>query len=497
MAIVIFIFFPVTALLPLFFKQVKQVRLMALVMGIVSSLITFLFLIKPLFSKQAFILGNVLRIDRFSAFMGILIILLYFFTVIVSHRYIKEENHEKILDLKQIRLYFLLLPIFALAMLTVVMVDNLGLLWLALEITTLATTPLVALYRKDGSLEAAWKYIILCSLGISLGLLAVLFISYAGINSNLSPFDSFSLRMLTMNALKMPPAIMQWAFLFAFIGLGTKIGFFPMHTWLPDAHGRTPSPISAMLSGILLNVAFYSLMRIKFITDIALRSSEWTNNLFLAFGVISLVASAFFLYIQHNYKRMLAYSSMEHMGILAIAVGLGPLGMVPALMHMFAHTLSKSLLFFGSGEILLATKTAKIHNVKNLIHTIPVTGTLFILGMFSLLAVPPFAAFSSEILILAAIVNKGHLVIFFLMLLALALVCVSLFRHTFRMFCLHQTDDNHQGDDYQIEKKFTEKFNLTHLVMVVEIVLLAISGIFMLTPEGFNFFSGIAQSIFL
>lgn len=490
MAIFIILLFIATGALAFASRDARQIRLIALIMGIINSVMTFFFLAGPLFSGQVLEVGNILRIDRFSAFIGMLITLLYFFTVIASHRYIGEEYHEKILSIRQMRIYFLLLPIFALTMLVVVMADNLGLLWLALETTTLATTPLVALYKKDGSLEAAWKYIILCSLGISLGLLGVLLISYAGINSGLSPFDSLSLKMLVSSGIKIP-SVIHWAFLFSFIGLGTKVGFFPMHTWLPDAHGRTPSPISAMLSGILLNVAFYSLMRIKFVTDIGLGSDQWTNNLFLVFGILSVVAAALFLYVQHNYKRMLAYSSMEHMGILAIAVGLGPVGMVPALMHMVAHTFSKSLLFFGSGEMLLSEKTAKIDNIKNLMRKIPVTGSLFIIGMFALLAAPPFAAFSSEILILAAAVNQGQLLVFFLMLLALSLICVSMFKHTFKMFALDGDHPDH------VEKKSTEKFNLTHLVMVIQIVLLVVAGIFMLTQSGFNFFSMIAQSISL
>jgi hydrogenase-4 component F len=493
MAILIFLLFVITAVLSLAFKDVKQVRMIALVMGIISSLAAMYFFAIPLINGQVIEMGNLIRVDRFSAFIGELITLLYLFTVVISHRYIGEEHHEKILNLTQVRMYFVLLPIFAIAMMTVVMADNLGLLWLALETTTLATTPLVAIYKKDGSLEAAWKYIILCSLGISLGLLGVLLISYSGVNSGLDVIGSLSLKGLTLSATKLIPATMQWAFLFTFIGLGTKVGFFPMHTWLPDAHGRTPSPISAMLSGILLNVAFYSLMRIKFITDVALGADQWTNNLFLIFGIMSVVASAFYLYIQHHYKRMLAYSSIEHMGILAISIGLGPLGIIPAIMHMLAHTLSKSLLFFASGEILLHEKTAKIDNVRNLLAKIPVTGTLFIIGMFSLLAAPPFATFSSEILILSSAVITGHLVIFFLLLLALTLVCVSLFRHTFTMFSLDGSITHH---DHEVKHQ-TERFNIAHLVMVVQVVLLVAAGIFMLTQGGFNFFGDIAKSISL
>lgn len=488
--ILLFLPFLLSIVLLFVSKEVKQVRLIALLMGVINAFVAVLIFANPLFSGELLEIGGWLRIDRFSALIGLLISLLYFFTVIVSHRYIGEEYHEKILTLRQIQMYFVLLPIFAIAMLVVVSADNLGVLWLALEATTLATTPLVAIYKKEGSLEAAWKYIILCSLGISLGLLGIFLISYAGMGAGLDSFSSLSLESLkTLNS-KLSPAVMQWAFLFSFIGIGTKVGFFPMHTWLPDAHGRTPSPISAMLSGILLNVALYALIRIKFLTDTTLDSSQWTNQFFLIFGILSVVSSAFYLYLQHHYKRMLAYSSIEHMGILAISIGLGPLGIMPALMHMCAHTFAKSLLFFASGEILLKTKTAQVTKVKNLFKEIPLTGILFIVGLFALLAVPPFATFSSEILILAMAVKSGHLFIFFVLLLALTLVCVSLLKHAFTMFALDDdpTENHHQ-------KIHFEKFNCTHFVMILQILILIGAGIFMLTPTGFQFFTEIAKSI--
>ncbi|MFA5830119.1 MAG: proton-conducting transporter membrane subunit [Candidatus Gracilibacteria bacterium] len=492
MPILIFVIFTLTAICAFIPKQAKNVFNLVLGMGIVSSAVAFYTMIPPLFSNQILELGGMLRIDKFSALIGVLITTLYFFAVLISHRYISEEYREGILNLFKVRLYYLLLPLFALAMLTVIMADNLGLLWLALETTTLVTTPLVAIYKKDGSLEAAWKYMILCSLGISLGLLGVLLLSYAGVQSGLSGLDSMSIKMLITNAPKMIPEVMKWAFIFCFIGLGTKVGFFPLHTWLPDAHGRTPAPISAMLSGILLNVALYALLRVKGITDIALGSDQWTNNLFLIFGVMSIVASAFFLFIQRNYKRMLAYSSMEHMGLIAVAIGLGPLGLVPATMHMVAHTLSKSLLFFGSGEILLHTKTAKIYKIKSLINQLPKTVILFTIGMISLLAFPPFATFSSEVMILSAAITKGQIIPFFLIIISLSIICISFFKHAFDMFS-HSED---QTEDSAKIAQAKEKFNVTHLVMIIQIVLLIAGGIFMFTNTGFDFFSSIADSIY-
>src|SRR3989338_3112721 len=262
--ILLFILFLFTSAMAFVSRRADVVRSVAFAMGIINSLVGFFLFIGPMISQNETLATGFLRIDRFSAFMGLLIILVYGFAMISSHRFIAEETRQGIMDIKQTRLYFFLLPIFALAMLTVVVTDNLAMLWLSLEATTLATTPLVALYKKDGSLEAAWKYIILCSLGISLGLLGVLMISYSGITSGMSRSESLSLSLLMGNAPHLVPATMQWGFVFAFIGLGTKVGFFPLHAWLPDAHGRTPSPVSAMLSGILLNVALYAIIKIKF-----------------------------------------------------------------------------------------------------------------------------------------------------------------------------------------------------------------------------------------
>lgn len=489
MPILIFVLFLITAVSAFIPKKAKHIHQLVMVMGIISAAVTFYILAGPLFFDRTIEFGGLIRVDKFSALIGVLINVLYFFTVLVSNRYITEEHHEGILTLFKVRLYYLLLPLFAVAMLTIVMADNLGLLWLALEATTLVTTPLVAIYKKDGSLEAAWKYMILCSLGISIGLLGVLLMSYAGTQSGLGSLDSLSIKMLMMNGPKLIPEVIKWAFVFSFIGLGTKVGFFPIHSWLPDAHSRTPSPISAMLSGILLNVALYALLRLKGITDLSLGSDLWTNNFFLIFGLLSVVASAFFLFIQRNYKRMLAYSSMEHMGLIAVAIGLGPIGLIPGVMHMVAHTLSKSLLFYGSGEILLHCKTAKIEKIKNLINQLPKTVVFFVLGLISLLGFPPFAPFASEVMILSAAISKGQIVAFFLVVISLSIICISLFKHAFNIFC---RDENSELNK-EIKK---ENFNLTHAVMLIQVGLLVAVGIFMLTDTGINFFSNIANSIY-
>lgn len=470
-----------------FFRNFTYIRLSSLFSGIVASVAAFMVFAAPLMGTQIFHMGPFV-IDRFSGLMGVLITCIYLMVSIVSYAYVNSEFRSGTLTLHSVKWYYGLLHIFALAMFSAVSADNLALLWVSLELTTLATTPLVALYRKDGSLEAAWKYIILCSLGISFGLLGFFFIGYAGNLAGLNVQEAMSFSSLLAVAPQLSSTVMQWAFLFAFVGLGTKVGFFPLHTWLPDAHGRTPSPISAMLSGMLLNVAFAALLRIKVLTDHALGTSDWTDQFFLIFGMLSVVAAAFFLYIQHHYKRMLAYSSMEHMGILAIGVSMGILGLIASLMHMVAHTFSKSLLFFASGEILHHEGTAKIEQVRGLRKRMPSVALMFLLGMLSLLAAPPFMAFASEIHLFSAMAQRGRFVTLGVLIVALSIVAIGLLRHTLAMLATADHEEHKSHDSHPTSRAIVA-------VMATEIFTLAVLGVYFLSGDGYRFFESLAMNI--
>lgn len=420
--------------------------------------------------------------DLFTWLLAALVGTLYLTATAVSVRYIGEEYHEKILSLAQVRLYFLLLPLFILSMLVSVFADNVGILWMGLEGTTLATTLLVALYRKNASIEAAWKYVLLCSIGIGLGLFGLLLFTYAAVQAGLSPEEALSLRILREHATTMDPQAIRLAFALVLIGLGTKVGFVPMHTWLPDAHGKTPSPISALLSGVLLNVAFAALLRFKTITDVVNGSAVWSDRLFLAFGTISVVTAAFFLLQQRNYKRMLAYSSVEHMGLLAVMVGLGPLGAAAAVLHMIGHTLVKSLLFFASGEILLSYGTTKIEGVRGLLSRLPVTAGLFVTGLLLLLATPPSLLFMSEFQAVAAGM-RVHPGLTVLVLAALTVISFSMLRHALMMLF---------GNAEESAKK--ERWNLAHTVMAGQAAVAIGLGVVALHPAFQEFVSRIAAS---
>ena len=429
-------------------------------------------------------------VDRFGALMLTLVAIVYVGASVASLRYIGQEHDQGIISARVGRMYYALLPVFVLAMEVTVTTDHLGVLWIALEATTLATTPLVALYRKDGAIEAAWKYLLLCSVGISVSLLGLLLLAYAGVRAGLPVEEAMSLGALRARATLLEPQVVRWAFAFLFVGIGTKVGFVPMHPWLPDAHSRTPSPISATLSGILLNVALYALLRTRSLVDASLGQSEWTAKFFWVFGLGSVLFAAFVLLHQQNYKRMLAYSSVEHMGLMAFALGMGPLGAAAAVMHMVGHTLAKSALFFSAGEVLLQRHTTKIPNVRGLWRTAPITSVAFLVALLGLLGAPVSAIFASELTMILAAARRspGSAVA---VIVALAIVLIGLLHHVFGM--LHGSPGEAGAGEHDVRWS-DEPFGLIHGVVAVELLLLFAAGVFFLTAPGLAFASSIAAT---
>ena len=433
--------------------------------------------------------GGAWMVDRFAGMMLLLIAVVYLGAAVSSTRYIGAEHAAGILTSRRVKQYYALLPLFVLAMVVSVTTDHLGILWIALETTTLATTPLVALYKKDGAIEAAWKYLLLCSVGISVSLLGLLLLAYAGVGAGLAVDDALSLGALRGRASSLDPEVVRWAFVFLFIGIGTKVGFVPMHPWLPDAHSRTPSPISATLSGVLLNVALYALLRAKALVDMALGQDAWTSGFFWAFGLASILFAAFVLLHQQNYKRMLAYHSVEHMGLISFGLGMGPVGAAGAVMHMIGHTLAKSALFFSAGEILLTRHTTKIANIKGLWRLAPRTSLGFLLGFLGLIGAPTSIIFASELTFLMAAARRSPASAI-AVIIGLAIVAVGVLHHVFSMlFGRHepQAEAGRPG----------EGWTPTHGVVAVELVLLFAGGIFFLTVPGFELAASIAATFTL
>lgn len=441
-----------------------------------------------LFHGSQDFLNGTWHVDPFAAFLVLLVGIIQWTATLVSLPYIQEEFHEKKITFTQARLYFLLVPLFVFSMILTLIVNNIGLMWVALEGTTLATTMLVAFYTTEGSLEAAWKYIILCSAGISLGLLGVLLMFYAAVSSgHLPDVNALTWTSLHAVATQLPPQIVRWAFIFIFIGYGAKVGLVPLHTWLPDAHGRTPSPISALLSGVLLNIALFAILRYRAIVDLSLGSSTWTNGFFLIFGTMSFLLPAAFILTQKNYKRLLAYSSIEHMGFMVFCFAFGLPGAVAALVHMLGHAFTKSLLFFGAGNILLRWKSTKIDHVGRVMKYLSYTGTFFLLGLLILLAIPPSPLFLSEYWGLMAAVHT-HPVFVVLLLVVGTVIFAGMMRQIIPLLYAPRNEDVDQTLP-------GEKWNLSHAAMLIHVCILGAVGVGLLLPPARLFLESLARSL--
>jgi hydrogenase-4 component F len=343
-------------------------------------------------------LENFLRVDALSALMVVVITLLGAIAAFYAPGYLRAEFDAA--HFERTRIFFALFHLFIFTMLVAVTTDNLGVMWVAIEGTTLATVFLVNLHNTRTSLEAAYKYLILSSVGIALAFVGTALTYYAGA-ARVGEI-AVNWTWLRDAATSLDPQVVRLAFVFILIGYGTKAGLAPMHTWLPDAHSEAPAPISALMSGVLLNVGLYALMRFKAVTDAAI-GAEFASRLLLGIGLLSLAVAAIFLLTQQNYKRMLAYSSVEHIGIVCLGLGFGGYwGVFGALLHLVNHALAKSLLFILSGNILLKYRTTEIRDVRGLLHAAPWTGTLFLAGTLALIGLPPFAPFISEFIIFRA-----------------------------------------------------------------------------------------------
>lgn len=322
--------------------------------------------------------------------------------------------------------------LFFLATMTLVCVSNhLGILWVAVEATTLASAPLIYFHRHHRSLEAAWKYLLICSIGIALALLGNFLLAVA---TKSSPQGEIPLRLdlLLPAAASFQPMWLKAAFIFLLVGYGTKMGLAPLHTWLPDAHSESPSLVSALLSGALLNCAFLGVLRaLQVLTAAGL--APFGQQLLVGFGLFSMGLAAAFIFGQSDYKRMLAYSSVEHMGILALGVGLGGGAVFGALFHAVNHSLIKEMLFLVAGNILSATRTKTIAEVSGLSRTLPVSGALWLAGFFAITGMPPFGTFLSEFTIVKAAVDGGRIGVAIAYLLALAVVFIGMCGLVLRM----------------------------------------------------------------
>jgi len=376
-------------------------------------------------------------VDSLGAIVMLIIACVGFITTIYSIPYLRKETAKNIIGFTRVRQYFVLLNIFLAAMFLAITTNSPVFAWISIEATTLSTAFLVSFYNKPSAIEAAWKYLIINSIGLLLGFLGTLL--YFTSMSSLGENGFVSWQSLLANVTHLDPLIAKIAFVFVLIGYGTKVGLAPMHTWLPDAHSKAPAPISALLSGVLLNVALVIVLRFKIITD-AVVGQYFTQYLLIAFGLFSITIAAFIILTQTNYKRLLAYSSIENMGIMALGFGFGGLGVLGAILHMIYHALIKSVLFLSVGTIFLKYSSTKISKIKGALTTLPITGIIFIIGFLAITGTPPFGIFFSKVLIISEGI-KTYPIISVLVLFLMTILFIGFLKHIISMFFSKKPED--------------------------------------------------------
>ncbi len=373
--------------------------------------------------------GKLFYIDAFNVYLVALTAFVGLTTAIFSRPYMQHEVARGRVGQSRMRLYHSMYQGFLFAMLLALTTNNMGVLWVAMEAATLTTVLLVSLYRTPESVEAAWKYFILCGVGIAQALFGtVLLYSAAEQRLGGERDDTLLWSVLHTHAAQLDPAVLAIAFVFLLVGYGTKVGLVPLHNWLPDAHSEGPTPMSAVLSGLLLNVALYALVRVKMLVDGSLQS-PLAGHLMMGFGLLTFLVASLFLHRQHDIKRMYSYSSIEHMGLMTFSFGLGgPLATFAALLHMMVHSLTKSAIFVTVGHAAQIAGTQRIEQIRGLIRTQPAVGWGLLIGTLAIAGFPPFGVFMSEFLVLTATMKSAPWFTLPL-LIGLALAFAGLFRH--------------------------------------------------------------------
>lgn len=337
-----------------------------------------------------------------NAFVG-------FTTSVFSASYIQHELDIGRLTPGYFRFYHAMYQLLMFGMNLALVADNIGLMWVAIELATLTTVLMVGIYRTHEALEAAWKYFILGSVGIGLALFGTILVYMAAQPVVGEGLDAMTWTILVVRAAELDPALLNVAFVFLLLGYGTKVGLAPLHAWLPDAHAEGPTPISAVLSGLLLNVALYAVLRFKLLLA-ANPGAVAPGPLMIVLGLGSLIFAGFMLYRRRDIKRLFAYSSIEHMGIITFAFGIGgPLANFAGLLHMAMHSLTKSAIFFTVGHIAQVKGTQRIADIRGLTESHPFLGWALVLGVAAIAGLPPFGIFMSEFLIVSSTFARAPL----------------------------------------------------------------------------------------
>ena len=405
-------------------------------------------------------------VDELSAFFLMITAVISMLAVLYSKDYLLVEREEHRLSSKELRSFYFTLLLFIAAMLLTFAVKSAALTWIGIGITTLISAFLVGLYKDEHATEAAWKYIMLCSVGITLALFGIAMLYTA--SSGVIPGDaSLEWPSLVANAANLNPVFMKFAAVFFIIGLGTKAGLAPMHYWLPDAHSQAPSPVSGLMSGVLLNCAMYGIMRFYIISEVV--NPGFAKTLLLVFGLLSILVATAFILVSKDIKRMLAYSSVENMGLISIALGIGtPLALFGALFLVLAHSISKPLMFFCSGNMTQAYGTRAMSEIRGVTGKMRFTGLSTTAGALAVAGAPPFPLFTGELILLFAAINSGMYVLAGVLIILLAIIFAGLTRSIFP-----ESIGN-------TNKKVSERRSVTRKISILALVIGALFvGLFM------------------
>jgi len=384
-------------------------------LNMLASFITFLAALVVLFGVRP-APGAYFLVDELNIVFIVLNTFVGFTASTFSASYISHELETGRLTPSYLRFYHAMYQLMMFGMNLCLVSNNIGLMWVAIELATLSTVLMVGIYRTPEALEAAWKYFILGSVGIALALFGTILVYLAAQPVLGEGSASMIWTNLLANAAKFDPALLNLAFIFLMLGYGTKIGLAPLHAWLPDAHAEGPTPISAVLSGLLLNVALYAVLRFKMLMS-ANPDALSPGPLMILMGLVSLIFAALMLYKRRDIKRLFAYSSIEHMGIIVFAFGMGgPLANFAGLLHMVMHSLTKSAIFFSVGHVAQIKGTQKIAEIRGLTQSHPVLGWGLAAGVLSIAGMPPFGVFMSEFLVVSSTFSRAPVLALILVL---------------------------------------------------------------------------------
>ncbi len=424
-------------------------------------------------------LEDVLRADSLSALLMVCVTAVASLALFLSPGLGRQVKNPHWGDLAygpaQLRRYHVFTNLFIAAMLLAVAANNVGVMWIAIEATTVFSAFIIPLKLNKPSIEASWKYIIICSVGIALAFVGTVlgyfdFVSLSGRAEN-----ALNWPVLLANAPALHPEVMRLAFVFLLIGYGTKAGIAPMHTWKPDAYGESPAPLTALMSSALFAVAMYALLRWKAVADATL-GSGYTDNLFMALGFLSLLIAAFSVVLATDYKRMFAYSSIEHTGLMCLGFALGPLGAFAALLHLVNHTAAKSLMFFLVDNIEHKYRSPLIEKTRGLLKTMPWTGALFAFGLMALIGLPPGGIFISEFALFRAGFALHHPWLMGAALVLLAVVFVSFISHLNKMLYGAPAEEEINAE------RPTERFSWRIALLLMNVAVLVTLGLSLPAP---------------